>query len=250
MSTPPSIFNPSPTLEATLLDALTSEHHSLASLATLAATSIEQLTLWLARPAIRDRVAAIESGAAWHLRFVATIHLSRAVAALSQVLTSPALNAAAFPSAESRAQRTAPDPRTPSAAQSLAAERTTIRAAETIRRAASSLILLARFKPIGPTAVITTGILPVASAPRAHDNTARPAAPTRSQPPPPQPQSSRREPTPTKPITTTPTLPLTLNTTDPFLDPLSSLSPRNRPNNQPQRSTSNILQAAGLARAP
>ncbi len=249
MSTQPP-FNPAPALEAQFLDALASEHHSLASLAALAATSIEQFTLWLARPAIRERVASIESAAAWHIRFVATLQLSRAVAALEQILTSPALNAAAFPSEETRRQRSAATSNTPDAAPDLTAERTTIRAAESIRRAASSLILLARFKPIGPTAVSTTGILPVATTPRTHNHTPTTTPPPAPKPAEPNPPRTNREPTTPNPAAIPANLPLHLDAAASFLSPLTPISSRGRPTKHLLRSTSNILQAAGLARAP
>jgi hypothetical protein len=154
----PADFNPAPDLEAKLFEALISQHHSLASIAALAAISTEALSLWLARPAVRDRLAALESTAAWRIRLVSTLHLEATVATLTTHLKNPTLIQVA--SREMHELAAPSSPRSSSshssseAPEDLRAALTGLRAAESLRRAASTLIRLTRFKPIGPTAAV------------------------------------------------------------------------------------------------
>jgi hypothetical protein len=166
-------FNPSAPLEAQIFEALISKDHSLTSIAALAATTTEALSLWLARPDIRDRVAGIESTAAWRIRITCTVHLQAAVSALLNVLHNPTLNAIAFsdpsraagspPSAAATGTTTQQAISTEHSAPSTDNPLASIRAAESIRRSASTLVRLARFKPIGPTAVVPLGTPPLRS---------------------------------------------------------------------------------------
>lgn len=261
-------FNPSEALEAQILEAILSEDHSLASIAALANTTKQALSLWLAKPAIRDRLANLESTAAWRIRITATVHLENSIAAIVSILKNPTLNALAFPNttAADSAERTSDSPqqtrhselgtqhspstahRAPSADHPL----TTLRAAESIRRSASTLLRLARFKPIGPTTVVPTGPSWVprlsepgqqATTPRAADSPPTPAPPkpnpARASD---QPSPRRREPTPTPiPATFDPSLSTLLES---HFTPTSTRHPR------ALNPAANLLQSAGSARGP
>jgi hypothetical protein len=239
-------FNPTPDLEAKLLDALFSEHHSLASVATLAATSIEALTLWLARPVVRTRIAEVESFAAWRVRFVSTMHLTKSLHALTQVLENPNFEALSrAPDAPHAAPAPAATTTSNSSSRLSPEERTAIfrhRTYESVRRAATTLVHLARFKPIGPTAVLSANADPQTRAAGSPRSSAATGPSAQGVPPTPKPQPAHSARLPAN-------LPAVLsnqpNTQPPATRPIFNSSSQHHPTR-----AAALLQSAGKASGP
>ena len=125
-------FNPSPAATNALISAIAADFNSsLAGLAEEYNTSLESLTLWMARPDIAERLDALASACAARVRIVASNFLPLAVESLRSVL-------ADFRDLHSNSLCDTSNPR---------ALATRARAAETARRAASTLLRLANFTP-------------------------------------------------------------------------------------------------------
>jgi len=129
-NTAPSInFNPPASKLTDLIRDLASENLSLVDIAHYNDTTIEALTLWMARLEIQAQLFAIQTAAAFKSRIAATVLLARAVNAIDTILTN--------------ASRDSAEPGTPS-------HNATLRANRDARRAAWLLHRIANFFPHSP----------------------------------------------------------------------------------------------------
>jgi hypothetical protein len=132
-------FQPStPELATRALDACTDPALTLRDIAQQNNTTMEALSLWLTTPEVIDRLNDLHSITATRTRFLAAAHLPRSIDALSEVLihAKSALRAAHSPTPSS-ASSTSDIPHPPSAIIQA-------RLLETTRRAATTLVTLAR----------------------------------------------------------------------------------------------------------
>lgn len=79
-------FAPDPLVADRVLDALADPDITLRDVANSFDTSIEALTLWMARPDIAARIAAIQAAAVTRVRLIATNFLASAVSTLLSVI--------------------------------------------------------------------------------------------------------------------------------------------------------------------
>ena len=150
ITVPTPIFTPHPAAVDALIRDLARPDISFLDLAASLNTTPEALSLWMIRPAIRDRLAAAADLITWRTQFVATHSLSSALNTLTQVCDEFCRE-----SADRRAaHQSAPPNSTPSAP--IDPERAAIlaaRRAESARRAATTIIRLSTLRSIGaPTA--------------------------------------------------------------------------------------------------
>ncbi|MBX3360805.1 MAG: hypothetical protein KF912_00740 [Phycisphaeraceae bacterium] len=120
-----------PAAAETLLDALASPHHSLASIAQAHNISLAALLGWLHHPETRARLATRESAAYTHVRYVGAMNLSTAVHSTVKALET--FNATPRPA----------DPLDP----------LYLRAANNARKAAWLLFRFSRLTPLSPAAL-------------------------------------------------------------------------------------------------
>jgi len=135
-------FNPAPHVaDEILTDLATDPHASIAALAAKHHTTVAALTLWITRPDIDDRLAVFDSLFARRARLIATAMLPQAITTLTAVMNAFDTDAPhAAPSTQHADPNATTDPR---------ATALRLRAAETARRAATTIIRLSNFTP-GP----------------------------------------------------------------------------------------------------
>ncbi len=80
------VFNPDDELAAGIVRDLAEPGGSLDAVAKARGISLADLALWLTTPRARERMLTIEQGGCAHVRMAASLHLSKAVAALLRVL--------------------------------------------------------------------------------------------------------------------------------------------------------------------
>ncbi len=143
ISVPSPIFSPSPDAVDALLHALARPDISFLDLAATHKTTPEALSLWMTRPAIRERLAAAADLIAWRTQFVATHSLSAALNTLTECCK-------AFCADKPSARNTQPEASPP--AREVDPERAAIllaRRTETARRAATTILRLTILRSIG-----------------------------------------------------------------------------------------------------
>lgn len=130
----PADFNPTPAQTDALIHHLCDPDHSLSSVANLHKTSLEALSLFIARPDIQARLLTLASAAASKARLDAALCLPGAVRTLRIDLSEYLEEATSSPV-------------NPGSTESLEQRR---RARETARRGISLLLRIARFDPTKP----------------------------------------------------------------------------------------------------
>jgi hypothetical protein len=205
-----SLFNPSPTVAAEIIADLTDPAASLTEIAARHRTTLENLTLFLTRPNIAERLENLHLLCTSRVRLIATNLFPRALASLDRVMDASRAQLEADAAAPPDAQRT-PEQRH--------------RTLETIRRAASRIISAANFNAIPLFARPTPRpprAAPNPTPPEHANNTSPKPAAARSAPPIPQaPQpptntSSSPKPTPAFHTPPKPRFPLPSRPAHPF----------------------------------
>lgn len=153
MPTESPIFDPTPEVADFILHHLGSTTLSFHDLATHCGKNAPALAAWMTRPDIRERIAAIDSGAATHARLAATTNLSAATAALVKVLRD---FVAGQPTADPENAVGPASDRDSSTTSELKVRVVRLRENETARRAAGLLYRIARFTPLSTREMIKT----------------------------------------------------------------------------------------------